>query len=295
MDGIIVIDKPKDYTSRDIVNIASKVYKTKKVGHTGTLDPLATGVLILALGRATKLVDYLTAKDKEYEATIILGIETDTLDITGNELSNCSVNIRTEQIDQVLKSYEKTYVQEVPKYSAVKVNGRKLYEYARNNEEVVLPKKEVTIFKLERISDVIYEDDKTIFKVRTIVSKGTYIRSLIRDIASGLNTVGVMSELRRIRQGNVGIDSCDSVNCLKAGKCHIMPLNNVLKDIYTVIVDKELEFKIINGQVIPNIYNKSQVLFKNIKDEVLAIYKTHPNKTNLLKPYIMFSNQKNNL
>ena len=136
MNGVLVVNKEKDYTSRDIVNIISKALKTKKVGHTGTLDPLATGVLVVTVGEATKISELLTSSFKEYIADIELGIETDTLDITGNILKEETVFKTKEEIENILSSMIGSYDQEVPIYSAVKINGKKLYEYAREKEEV---------------------------------------------------------------------------------------------------------------------------------------------------------------
>ena len=130
MNGVLVVNKEKDYTSRDIVNIISKALKTKKVGHTGTLDPLATGVLVVTVGEATKISELLTSSFKEYIADIELGIETDTLDITGNILKEETVFKTKEEIENILSSMIGSYDQEVPIYSAVKINGKKLYEYA---------------------------------------------------------------------------------------------------------------------------------------------------------------------
>ena len=148
-DGILIIDKPKDYTSRDVVNIVSKKLNTKKVGHTGTLDPLATGVLVICVGKATKLVDYLTSTYKEYEAELILGIKTDTADITGNILKEEDSIKKKEEILETLNNMIGKYNQTVPIYSAVKINGKKLYEYAREGKEIELPKREVEIKTLE--------------------------------------------------------------------------------------------------------------------------------------------------
>ena len=178
MNGIIVINKPKDYTSRDIVNIVSKKLNTKKVGHTGTLDPLATGVLVLPIGRALKVSELLTSNTKEYIAEVILGYETDMLDITGTEIKRNIPSVTKEELLKVLKSYIGKYNQEVPLYSAVKVGGRKLYEYARSGTPVIPPSKEVEVYSLELISDLKHIKGAVEFTIRCEVSKGTYIRSL---------------------------------------------------------------------------------------------------------------------
>ena len=150
MNGILVVNKEPNMTSRDVVNILTKFFNTKKIGHTGTLDPIAEGVLVICLGKYTKLCDLLTSKYKEYIATIKLGIKTDTLDITGNVLEESKVpNITEEQIKEVLNSFLGKSIQETPIYSAVKVTGKKLYEYAREGKSVELPKREIDIKSIE--------------------------------------------------------------------------------------------------------------------------------------------------
>ena len=288
MNGIIVINKEKDMTSRDVVNIISKQLNVKKVGHTGTLDPIATGVLVVCLGSATKLVEILTSSYKEYEAEIILGTQTDSLDITGNIIKEEEVNFKKEEIINALESIKGKYMQEVPIYSAVKVNGMKLYEYARNNMNVTLPKKEVDIKEIELISDIRYENNKIIFKFRCLVSKGTYIRSLIRDIAFKLNTVGIMSNLKRTKQGNFNIENAYTLNDIKNGNFKLIPINECLNNLFTCKVDDYLENKIKNGQLLENRYDSEKILFINQKDEVLAIYEIYEKDSNKIKPWKMF-------
>lgn len=285
MNGIIVINKEKGYTSRDVVNIACKVLKTKKIGHTGTLDPLATGVLILTIGKATKLGEYLTAKEKEYIATIELGTETDTLDNTGTILREETVDKSVAEIDQVLSSMIGTYLQEVPKYSAVKVNGKKLYEYARNGEEVVLPKKDVTIFSIKRTSDIIYQDGKIKFTIDTMVSKGTYIRSLIRDIAQKLGTIGVMTDLVRNKQGDFTVSNAHSLEALQNGAVEIISIQEILKDELQVTVDDSNAKQIKNGHKVENKYGVEKVLFLDIDGSPIGLYE---NQENDLRAKIMF-------
>ena len=289
MNGVILIDKQKDYTSRDVVNIVSKIVGTKKVGHTGTLDPIATGVLAVCVGEGTKLVETLMSDDKIYEAEIILGIETDTLDTTGNILKSIDSHINKEEIETALYEMTCTYNQEVPAYSAVKVNGKKLYEYARNGEEVILPKHEVSIYSLELISDIKYEEKQTIFKIRTHVSKGTYIRSLIRDIAYKLNTVGVMSSLRRIKQGIFNINDCNTLEQLKNNDYKILSIEEILKNEYIVEVNDFLENMIENGRVLENRYSKDKITFKNKEGKVIAIYKQDANDSNKIRMFKKFN------
>lgn len=271
MNGVIAINKEKGYTSRDIVNIVGKVYHTKKVGHTGTLDPMATGVLVVCVGKATKLVSLLTATEKEYVADVLLGVETDSLDTDGNVLREENVDCDRTRIDQVLKSMKKTYLQEVPKYSAVKVKGKKLYEYARSNQEVKLPKKEVTIYDLERISDVFYENGKIRFQIRCKVSKGTYIRSLICDVAHELGTIGVMSGLCRTKQGEFELKDCVSLEQLKEQPT-IQSIAHVLSIYPQKVVDGKEEEMILNGRKLSNRYNEKTIVFLNKDHRVLGIY-----------------------
>ena len=284
MNGILIIDKAKGITSRDVVNSIVKKFHTKKVGHTGTLDPIATGVLVVCVGSATKLVDELTCNDKEYIASVELGTNTDTLDNTGKVLKEELCTKSKEEITYVLNSFKGRYLQEVPKYSAVKINGKKLYEYARENLDVNLPKREVEIKGIELVSDIEYINGKTIFKFKCSVSKGTYIRSLIRDIANRLNTIGIMTDLRRTRQGKFKIDEA-----IKIDNISEKDLINVIEvlDYKRVELVDDVKLKVLNGAVIDNIYNSNEVLFVKA-NEAVALYKKYDKDSTKLKPYKMF-------
>ena len=156
MDGIIVVNKEKGFTSRDMVNKVGKILGTKKIGHTGTLDPMATGVLVMCIGKCTSLVDMITSDYKEYVAGVRLGVLTDTLDTTGNVIDSNEVHYSRDEIVSALSSMTCEYYQEVPKYSAVKINGKKLYEYAREGIEIELPRRLVNIKSIELVSDIRY-------------------------------------------------------------------------------------------------------------------------------------------
>ena len=211
-NGILIINKPKDYTSRDVVNRLNMIFETKKIGHTGTLDPLATGVLVIAIGTYTKLVNELTSLDKEYIAEIKLGIKTDTSDITGNILEkNENYNISKEDIINAFNNFPKNYEQTVPAYSAVKINGKKLYEYARENIKIDLPKRLVSIYSLELLD---FNND--VIKFKTKVSKGTYIRSLIEDVCTKLGVLGTMNNLVRTKQGKFSISDAIDLSSVKS-------------------------------------------------------------------------------
>ena len=271
MNQIIIVNKPKGITSRDAVNKISKILNTKKVGHNGTLDPLAEGVLVVTTGKYTKLNNILASKEKEYIAEVTLGIQTDTLDITGNILEKKEETLDIDLLKHTIQNYKKTYMQEVPKYSAIKVNGKKLYEYARENIEVELPKKEVTIKDIKLLS---YEKNK--FTIMTTVSKGTYIRSLIRDILKDMNQIGTMSKLIRTKQGNFDINSSYTLEDIEKGKYKPLKIKDVL-DIKTIKVDDKLKFKIQNGVKLDGTY-KDRVLFIDEDDNELAIYKKEKGK-----------------
>lgn len=288
MDGLLVVYKEKDCTSRDMVNEVGKILGTKKIGHTGTLDPMATGVLVMCIGKCTKLVDVITCDLKEYAAGVSLGFETDTLDTTGNIINRVNVDINKEQIVNVLNSMIGNYEQEVPIYSAVKINGKKLYEYARSGVDVKLPKREVFIKNIELISDVNYIDGTVNFKIKCLVSKGTYIRSLIRDIAYKLGTIGVMSSLERTRQGEFTINDAYSLEDIKNNNFKLINLRTYFKDMYTIKVDDDMKEKILNGSLLDNIYDCDRILFVDKNDLVLALYTIYDKDNNKIKPYKMF-------
>ena len=266
MNEIILVNKPKRITSRDVVNKISKILNTKKVGHNGTLDPLATGVLVITTNKYTKLNNLLSSREKEYIAEVKVGIETDTLDITGNIIEKKEEHLDINKLEETLKKYKKTYMQEVPKYSAVKVNGKKLYEYAREGIEVTLPKKEVTIKEIELIS---YKEDSFIFK--TTVSKGTYIRSLIRDILKDMNLIGTMNNLTRTKQGIFNIENSNTLEDIEKGNYKSLKIKDIL-NIPVITVDDNLKFKIKNGVKLKGKY-PDEVLFIDKEGNELAIYK----------------------
>ena len=284
MNGILLVNKPKDYTSRDVVNKLTRILKTKKIGHTGTLDPIATGVLVVCIGNTTKLCELLTSEYKEYIATIKLGLKTDTLDITGNILETKPYNVNENRIKEVLNSFLGTSIQTTPIYSAVKVNGKKLYEYAREGKGVELPKREITVKNIDLIS---FKDDEITFK--TTVSKGTYIRALIDDICSKLNTVGTMSSLKRTKQGKFTIDEAFNLEEIEKGNYKLLPIEESLSDLETLVIDEDVYTKVKNGAIIKKQFNNDIACLK-YQDKIIAIYKTYEKNNSLAKPFKMFIN-----
>lgn len=272
----ILVNKKRNMTSFDVVSKISKLFGIKKVGHTGTLDPLAEGLMVILLGKATRLSLDITSKYKEYIAGVYLGYETDTYDITGKttKVKEVPKNI---DIEKTLSTYNKTYMQEVPIYSAVKVNGKKLYEYARQNLEVSLPKKEVTIKDIKLLAE-----EKNMFTFKVTVSKGCYIRSLIRDISISLNTLGTMTSLKRTKIDNLKLKDAYTIYEIEKAKFKLLEIDTLFS--YPKIkVNKELLSKIKNGSKLENIYNiEDKVIFIDNKSNVKAIYY---NDNNILKVY----------
>ena len=205
VDGIIVINKPKNYTSHDVVAKVRKILNVKKVGHTGTLDPNATGVLPLLIGNGTKLSKYLINHDKEYEVILKLGIKTDTADGEGKIVESQDVeNLSEEKVKEALLSVVGQQQQLPPMYSAIKVKGKKLYEYARNGQTIEVEPRNIEIYNIELLN-ISKEKNEIYFKVSC--SKGTYIRSLCEDIANKLQTVGYMKGLNRTKVGIFNIEN----------------------------------------------------------------------------------------
>lgn len=268
MDAIYVIDKPKGLTSRDVVNQMGKILGTKHLGHTGTLDPLATGVLVIAVGRATKIIDLLTSTEKEYLAEVKMGLLTDTLDITGNVLEQVEVpSVSFVELEKTLQSFVGKYEQEVPLYSAVRVQGKRLYEYARENQKVVLPKREVEISKITLLN---LQQDTFSFSVR--VSKGTYIRSLIRDIGVKLQIPMSMQNLRRLHQGMFSIDKAIPLAQFTK-QTPGYSCSEVLQRIYPrETISQELVKKVQNGAKITLPREERYLLLYDEQDHLLALY-----------------------
>lgn len=263
--GIILLDKPEGVTSRDMVNKLNHIFDMKKIGHTGTLDPMATGILVMCLGKYTKMVDMLASLEKEYIAGIKLGIKTDTLDTTGNILEERKCSTSMEDIEKVFKSLLGPFIQEVPIYSAKKVHGKKLYEYARRGEKVELPKNEVVIFSLELLS---YEEDIITFRAR--VSKGTYIRALIDVICRKLNVIGSMCALRRTSQGKFSVNDAQSLEQIESGDYKLLKARDILA-YPEYSLNEEDYFKVKNGGRL-SLPLDAKYLIMIYKGEEIAIY-----------------------
>lgn len=246
MDGIIVINKEKEYTSHDVVAKLKKKLNISKVGHTGTLDSNATGVLPILIGKGTKFSKYLINHDKIYEVQLELGKKTDTADVEGKIIEEKKVDEKyiKENLLQVLASYVGKQEQIPPMYSAIKKNGKKLYEYARAGEKVELEARKIEIYKID-----LNKYDKNIISFIVSCSKGTYIRSLCEDIAEKLNTVGYMKNLKRLQVGEFNIKDAvyiDDINLENVDE-HLITLEELLKRTESISL-KEKKLKLfLNG------------------------------------------------
>ena len=286
MQGILIINKPKEYTSQDVVSKVKKILNVKKAGHTGTLDPMATGVLPVLLGNYTKLSKYLIEHDKTYVAKIKLGKKTDTGDQEGKviEEKEASDNITDEDVDIVLKSFLGNQKQIPPMYSAIKVDGKKLYEYARQGIEVEVKPRDIIIYDIKLLG---YNKENKEIKLEVSCSKGTYIRVLCEDIAEKLNTVGYMSELNRIVVDKFTIDKAITFEQLEANKDNLEFLNNnlvLMEEIFANFKSLKLNTRklelFLNGVMLT--FNNPDGVY-NIYDQDDKYIGTGTIKNNLLK------------
>lgn len=282
MNGVILINKEKGCTSREVVNDVSKILNTKKVGHFGTLDPLAEGLLILGIGSYTKIGNYLKDDTKEYIAEVLIGTSTDTYDITGNILKKDeNYNLNKKTLEETLSSFKGKYLQEVPIYSAVKVGGRKLYDYARKGEKVSLPKKEVEIFDI-KLLNTYKKEEKNYFKFKVLVSKGTYIRSLINDLSKKINIPLCMSNLTRTKQDKFLLKDAYNISDIENGNYKLINIREII-ELEEKEIDKINEKKVLNGSLLEKNTNKYILFTKNKEDIVL--YGPYKDK---MKPYLFF-------
>ena len=271
-DGFLLIDKESDYTSRDVCNIIAKIFDAKKVGHAGTLDPFATGLLIVALNNATKTLTYIEGQYKSYEATLLLGKKTSSGDLTGEEIESKDIpNITEEDVKNIFSSLIGESEQTVPKTSAVHVNGRKLYHYAHLNQEVELPKRTIDIKELELL-----EFNLPVIRFKTTVSKGTYVRTLGETIAEKLGTVGHLTALRRTSILDINVSNAKTIKELNES-CLIPTSEIIQKFLPLMYLPNETELKKARhgGKLSIKLFPEILDLFCVIDDKktAIAIYK----------------------
>lgn len=300
MDGILPLWKEKGMTSFDCVFKVRRLLQTKKVGHSGTLDPEVDGVLPICVGKATKVVEYLLESNKVYQGEICLGIATETEDAHGEIVKQEEIisPFTIEEIDAMMETFKGEIIQIPPMYSAVKVNGKRLYEYARKGETVERPERRVKIYEFKRTSTPVYDEaSKTQkWKFEVSCSKGTYVRTLAVDLGEKLGVPAHMSQLTRIKSGPFVSEQCVTLSQLEAlveqnqAQSVLRPLEEVFETYPRVDVPEEFITKVKNGAILttaelPQVIEPSTFY---IEDELIALYGPHPEKKGLLKPIKMF-------
>ncbi|MCY8513411.1 tRNA pseudouridine(55) synthase TruB [Bacillus atrophaeus] len=298
VNGVLLLHKPVGMTSHDCVMKIRKLLRTKKVGHTGTLDPEVSGVLPICVGRATKIVEYLTEKSKTYDAEVTLGVSTTTEDQTGETVAAKAVDksITEAEVTRVLDSLKGRQEQVPPMYSAVKINGKKLYEYARAGIEVERPKRSITIENIALTSAVKHKGETASFRFTVTCSKGTYVRTLAVAIGEKLGFPAHMSHLIRTASGAFSLDECFTFEELEAqaeaGTIaeHTVPVERALNHLPKWVISDTLAKKVENGALldIPEQFSQltceDRIAVFTESGNCLAIYFPHPTKQGLLKP-----------
>jgi tRNA pseudouridine55 synthase len=257
MDGLLVIDKPEGITSHDVVDRVRRILKTKRVGHTGTLDPFATGVMVVLVGQATRLAQFLDKDEKEYEALVQFGSETDTGDRTGTATADCG--LRTAELEEavrnlnwetILSKFRGEILQVPPMYSAKKVEGKKLYELARAGKEIRREAVPVTIRELELLDRREFRIPRSALPIRVVCTAGTYIRTLAEDIGRAVGLGAHLLELRRTRAGQFDL-SCsitlDELQALPDAGTHLLPMGEAVAHLEPLTLSDERAAKTLNG------------------------------------------------
>lgn len=278
MDGILNVYKEKGMSSHDVVNEVRRIFKTKQVGHTGTLDSNAEGVLVVCINSATKLVQFLESDTKKYRAELVIGIDTDSYDVTGNITSKTeNMNISYEMVKNTIESFVGKQQQLPPIYSAIKVNGRKLYDYALKNKQVEITPRNIEIFDIEVLDNELTKTELGYaLNFEVTVSKGTYIRSICHDIGLKLNIPCTMGNLLRLRSGNFGIENAKKLEEIKNGDYTLKNMIDALQNIEKIDVtcNEEINYKVNNGMKISlKSFDKKyeKIAFTN-SDKLMAIY-----------------------
>lgn len=303
-NGILPVFKERGLTSHDVVFKLRKILKMKKIGHTGTLDPEVDGVLPICLGNATRVSDYVMEMGKTYKAEVTLGVSTTTEDQTGNTLEVKGIDkddVTERDIDQTLEKFLGVIEQIPPMYSSVKVKGKKLYEYARNNEEVERPVRHVLIKNIYRTLNLTFQNNQCHFEIEVSCGKGTYIRTLATDIGKKLGYPAHMSRLTRVSSGGFQIDKSFKLKQIKDMHEHdslqdkLFPIEYGLKGLQEIeINDEAFKKRILNGQKF-NVRDIDQeiesqfVFIDQMSKKALAIYMVHPEKINEIKPKKVFN------
>ena len=284
-DGILIIDKPAGWTSMDVCAKLRGIFHEKRVGHSGTLDPMATGVLPVFVGRATRAVEFAEKSDKEYVAGLKLGVVTNTQDISGEVLEQRPVQVDRGELEAALEKFRGDILQVPPMYSAIKMGGKKLYELARKGCEVERPARSVTIKALE----IIDQQGKDLYIIRVLCSKGTYIRALCHDIGQALGCGGCMASLNRTMAAGFrleGSHTLEEVQSASDPEALLMPVDSLFQDRARLVLDRATEKKIRNGMiaVLPHL-NSGEYRTYAIGGEFLALCRCRNGKLSAIKSF----------
>ncbi len=285
MDGILIIDKPIDWTSHDVVGKLRKLLQTKRIGHTGTLDPFATGVLVMLVGQATRLAQFLDKDEKEYEATIQFGFETTTGDLTGEKIDNATLGrsdkVSKAEIEDVLPDFRGEISQIPPMYSAKKIDGKKLYELARQGVEIERKPVNVKITKLELLEQ--FRNPQSTIRIRVACSAGTYIRTLAEDIGRKIGVPCHLSQLRRVRAGKFSIDKAVTLENIENAK--FISMNQALSHLTEVCLSEDDAKKICHGMKLSTELNDQFVRLTDSEKKIIAIGWA---SENFIQPKVVF-------
>ena len=285
MNRLLLIDKIKGITSHDVVDAARRALNIKKIGHTGTLDPLATGLIVLLIGRATKLMKYFKNQDKTYRVTFVLGHETDTLDVTGKTTESFTDGMlpASDDVKKTARSFLGEHMQRPPAYSAIKVNGRRSYELARKNKQVTLKKRPVTVYE---ISDFQSTDAMT-YQLTMRVSSGTYVRSFVRDVGRELGCYATMTDLRRLRVDGMNVDDAIESDAIDGNHTHGIDPFSVL-DLPEIILPDDHRKRVRNGGFLDVSWFEStkDTVIRDQEGRAMAVYRYDDNK-DVMRPSVM--------
>lgn len=271
LKGILNVNKEKGISSARVVSLVRRALNMKKVGHTGTLDLEASGVLPIVIGKATRVSDYMMTKDKVYETELILGAKTDTLDAAGEIIEKSDKEVTREEFLQAMETFKGEIEQIPPMYSALKVNGKKLYDLAREGIEIERKKRKVNIYDIELLDFAFPKAT-----IRVTCSKGTYIRTLVDDIGEKLGSLAYVNELARVRVGELDIkDSIKSGDLLEIPKEDLInklyPIDTALKDFDKIILDRKYLDNLVNGQIVEVDKNYGKIIRVYAGDDFIGL------------------------
>ncbi len=278
MDGILLVQKPQGFSSHDVVNVLRGILHTKKIGHTGTLDPDATGLLVIGVNNGTKIMQFLNQDEKTYEATVCIGKSTNTQDKTGEVVLEQPVQ-KIEDIDSILTSFKGIYTQTPPMYSAIKYNGKRLYEYARKGITITdIPSRDITIYDIKRTSDITYRDNCAYVSYVVHGSKGLYVRTLSYDIGRKLGYPAYNDALHRTKAGRFDIKDAYTLEDVKEGNYQFISLSDALAHLPYITMTPEIEHHIKNGMALSTKHFEKPTLSRIIdtNNNLVAIYDLHP-------------------